>query len=204
MQLRKRGCGARLDGVGQSEHACGASIHGDQHHRPRPGLQCVDLRRQFRELHFFPAQQRGIADADPLFTHPAPGAQARIGGEFRHLARLQSTGFRRIDDGARQRMFAGRFHRRREPQHLVLAEARDRRHRLQRRLAQSERAGLVDHQGIDLLQALQRCGIADQHAGLGAASDADHHRNGRGQAESAGTGDDQYRHRRQQRMRAGR
>jgi hypothetical protein len=44
-------------------------------------------------------------------------------------------------------------------------------------------------------QALQRLGVLDQHAGLGAAADADHDRHRRGEAERAGTGDDQHRDR---------
>ena len=51
--------------------------------------------------------------------------------------------------------------------------------------------GLVDDQRVDLLHALQRFGILDQDAGLGAAADADHDRHRRGEAERAGAGDDQ-------------
>ena len=71
--------------------------------------------------------------------------------------------------------------------------AGDDRHDL--RLAFGERAGLVDHQRVDLLHALQRLGVLDQHAVLRAAADADHDRHRRGQAERAGAGDDQHAHR---------
>ena len=63
------------------------------------------------------------------------------------------------------------------------------------RLAFGERAGLVDDEGVDLLHPLQRFGVLDQHADLGAASDADHDRHRRRQTERAGTGDDQDRDR---------
>ncbi len=59
------------------------------------------------------------------------------------------------------------------------------------RLAFGQRARLVDHQRVDLFHALERFGILDQHAGLGAASDADHDRHRRGKPERAGAGDDQ-------------
>ena len=66
------------------------------------------------------------------------------------------------------------------------------------RLAFGQRAGLVDHQRVDLLHPLQRFGVLDQHAGLRAAADADHDRHRRGQAERAGAGDDQHAHGRDQ------
>ena len=66
------------------------------------------------------------------------------------------------------------------------------------RLAFGQRAGLVDDQRVDLLHALQRLGILDQHAGLRAAADADHDRHRRRQAQRAGAGDDQHAHRRDQ------
>src|SRR3954463_6337712 len=56
-----------------------------------------------------------------------------------------------------------------------------------------QRACLVDHERVDLLHALERFGVLDQHAGLGAASDADHDRHRRRQPERAGTGNDQNR-----------
>ena len=59
------------------------------------------------------------------------------------------------------------------------------------RLAFGQRAGLVDHQRVDLLHALQRFGVLDENAGLRAAPDADHDRHRRGKAERAGAGDDQ-------------
>ena len=62
------------------------------------------------------------------------------------------------------------------------------------RLAFGQRSRLVDHQRVDLFHALQRFGVLDQHAGLRAASDADHDRHRGGEAERAGAGDDQHAH----------
>ena len=50
------------------------------------------------------------------------------------------------------------------------------------------------------LEPLQRLGILDQHAGRRAFADADHDRHRRRKAERAGTGDDQHRHRGDQRI----
>ena len=81
-----------------------------------------------------------------------------------------------------------------------LVEACRRHDRGDRRPAFGQRAGLVDDQRVDLLQPLQRLGVLDQHAGLGAAADADHDRHRRGEAERAGAGDDQHGDRGDQRV----
>src|SRR5258707_1147778 len=52
-------------------------------------------------------------------------------------------------DRSRKGMFAAALHGRREPQHGVLAPPGDRFHGDDLRLALRQRAGLVDHQGID-------------------------------------------------------
>ena len=44
----------------------------------------------------------------------------------------------------------------------------------------------------DLLQALERLGVADEDAKLGAPADTHHDRHGRGQAQGAGARDDQH------------
>ena len=81
-----------------------------------------------------------------------------------------------------------------EAQHLRLVEAGqcDDRHHL--RLAFRERAGLVDHQRVHFLHALERFRVLDQHAQLRAAADADHDRHRRGKAKRARAGDDQHAH----------
>ena len=61
-----------------------------------------------------------------------------------------------------------------------------------------QRAGLVDHQRVDLLHALQRFGVLDEHAGLRAAADADHDRHRRREPERTRAGDDEHAHRRDQ------
>ena len=58
-------------------------------------------------------------------------------------------------------------------------------------LALGERAGLVEDHGLDRAEPLERLGVAEQHAVLGALSGADHDRGGRGETERARAGDDQ-------------
>ena len=92
-------------------------------------------------------------------------------------------------------MLARLLHAGRKAHDLRLVEARRRQHRRDRGLALGQRAGLVDDERIDLLHALERLGVLDQHAGFGAAPDADHDRHGRREPERARAGDDEHRDR---------
>ncbi len=57
-----------------------------------------------------------------------------------------------------------------------------------------ECAGLVEHDGINALEPLQRLRVADQDPKMRAAADADHDRHRGGEPKRTGTGDDQHRH----------
>ena len=94
-------------------------------------------------------------------------------------------------------MLAERLDRGGPAQKVVLA-ARDRLHRDDLGPALGQRAGLVDDQRVDGLEALQRLGVPDEHAEAGGAADADHDRHRRRQAERARAGDDQHSDRRDQ------
>ena len=115
------------------------------------------------------------------------------------LASAMPRSLRGINDRAGERMLARLLDARRKAQQFGLGDAfghdGD-----DFRLAFGERAGLVDHQRVDLLHALERLGVLDQHAGLRAAPDADHDRHRRRKAERARAGDDQHRDGRDQRI----
>ena len=68
-------------------------------------------------------------------------------------------------------------------------------------LALRQRSGLVDDECIDLLQRLERLGIADQHARMRTAAGSDHYGHRRGESERTGTGDDEDGDSVEQRMR---
>ena len=70
----------------------------------------------------------------------------------------------------------------------------------QRRPPLGQRPRLVDHQRVDPGEALQRLGVADEHARPRTAAGGRHDRHRRRQPERAGTGDDQHRDRRHQRI----
>ena len=59
---------------------------------------------------------------------------------------------------------------------------------------------LSTHQRVDLLHPLQRLGIPDEHAVLGALADAHHDGHRRGQAQRTRTGDDEHGHRGDERV----
>ena len=61
--------------------------------------------------------------------------------------------------------------------------------------AGGDRAGLVEHDGVDPAGALEHLRALDEDAELGAAAGADQQRGRRGQAERAGAGDDEHGHR---------
>src|SRR5437763_1073317 len=77
---------------------------------------------------------------------------------------------------ASERVFAQKLDARCEAKHLVLVEPRRGNDGDDFRLAFGERPGLVDHERVDPLHALERFGVLDQHAGPRAAADADHDR----------------------------
>ena len=68
------------------------------------------------------------------------------------------------------------------------------------RPAERERSGLVDQRAVDLGHALERRAVLDQHAALHQRACRDDLCGGHGKAERARAGDDQHRHRDQQRL----
>ena len=121
---------------------------------------------------------------------PLAGGRVEIAG--RAERNLAPFGCR--DDGGGKRVLARPLDAGREPQHRRFVEAGCRHDGGHRRSAFRQRTGLVDDQRVDLFQALQSLGILDEHAGFGAAPDADHDGHRRGEAERARAGDDQHRH----------
>ena len=79
---------------------------------------------------------------------------------------------------------------RRSPSPGRLRPANDVRHA---RLALGQRAGLVEDDRPDLVEPLERLGVAEQDAVLGALARPDHDRGRRGQPQGARAGDDQDR-----------
>ena len=98
-----------------------------------------------------------------------------------------------FDDGARQRMFAGDLEAGRKAQHLRLAKSLVPRHRGQLRLAERQRARLVDDERIDVAQHFDRLRVSEQHAHRRALASGHHDGHWRRQAEGTRTRDDEDR-----------
>ena len=158
-------------------------------------LRCAERRgvdvRVRREIWRCRARAR-LPSTMPVTPLPAGASK------FAHVASVELALGGGGDDRRGERMFAAALDAGGEAQDLRLVKAAAGDDRDHLRLAFGQRAGLVDHQRVDLFHPLQRFGILDQHAGLRAAADADHDRHRRGEPERAGAGDDQHAHRRDQ------
>ena len=126
------------------------------------------------------------------------GQRAAVEIRWRRSVRL--CRIRECDDRLRERMLGASL---RPPRSSASVRSRSplrtlrTSHDLRRALGQ--RAGLVEHDGVDRRQPLERLAALDQHAGRGAASAGDHHRGRHRQPHRARAGDDQHRDRRRQR-----
>ena len=109
-------------------------------------------------------RKAALPEDDAAAVDDAPRAFAGRRLEIPRRRRRSPFASRRRDDRAGERMLGGALDGRREPQHLVPAEAVSRDDFGHRRAALGQRAGLVDHQRVDLFEALQRFGVLDQHA----------------------------------------
>ena len=98
-------------------------------------------------------------------------------------------------DGPGDGVLGGVLDRAGQGQGLLDGGARQRHDVDQRHLAGGDRAGLVEHDGVDPPGGLQDLRALDEDAELGAPAGADQQGGGRGQAEGAGAGDDQHGHR---------
>ena len=96
------------------------------------------------------------------------------------------------DDGLAERVLRSSFGGRDEGQQFVLARSTLGADDIgDPRLALGEGAGLVEHDDADLLESLERLGVPEEHAVLGALPGTDHDRGRRREAERARAGDDQ-------------
>ena len=182
MQLFDRFPRRWLDRIGQAERARGLAVDRYIHHglagivRSLPAAWTVSR----------PTTRR----PSTMALTPCPVSDSKLLG----LRQCQASLQRARDNRRRQRMLAQLLHAGRQSQHFIIG-GRD-----QLRLALRQRSGFVHHQRVHFLQAFQRLGIADQHAGRRAAPGPHHDGHRRGQAQRARTRDDQYRNRVHQRV----
>ena len=102
-------------------------------------------------------------------------------------------------DGLGQRVLRGPFGGGHQAQQILLPEPLGRHHVGEGGRALGDGAGLVEDDGLELVRRLQGFGRADEDAALGSLAAGHHDGQRGGQAEGARAGDDQHRHRGDQR-----
>ena len=181
-----------LDRVRNGHQPGQRPVDGNEHGRLAVGLKPVQtilhrLRRN-REI----AHQRRIAKGDARAIDGTDHPLARHGFEILRLRARGVTIFGAGHDSLSQGMFGAPLQRGGQAEQMRALDAVDRLHVSQAWATLGQGAGLVDDQHVDLREALQRLGVADQHAGMGAAPRGHHDRHRRGQAQCTGAGNDQH------------
>ena len=178
LQLAHRRGGGILERVGEGDRADRAAIDGH-----------ADDSRRGQGILIGPF--RGADDAHGLSLHHGGDAHARLGRKAGGRGHRQAAGFRRGDEGAPERVFAGAFGRGGQRQQLAVGQLPDRPHGDDLRMAGSQGPGLVEEDGRNACQPLEGRGILDQHADLGAPPNARDDGDGRGEPQGARAGDDE-------------
>ena len=182
-------------GIGDAQQAERPAVHGDEHHRLPASAEFFRLRlarsasTSTRNCSIrFRASQRGFSG-----LHISRDALARDGPEVPRFRRPDAALLGAGDDGGGERVFTAALQAGGQPEQLRFIPAGGGQDGDQPRLAFGERAGLVHDERVHLREDFERLGVLDEHAGGRAAAHADHDRHRRGQAERAGTGDDEDR-----------
>ena len=180
VQRRPRG---RLDRVGDGDDPAGLAIDGHEQGRGPGTAQFVRLGRQFAHLDALVGHELGIAESHKPATDRARDALPGHRGEVGRLLGRDALLLGGSHDGGGQRVLAGPFQARGQPQQVLLSQPGGRDDGRHAGLALGQRPRLVDHQRVDLLHPLQALGRLDEHARPGALADGDHDRHRRGQAQ---------------------
>ena len=153
----------RLDRVGDTDEATEAPIDADEDDGRGGGSDGLGRRRDGTDFDASPGQEGRAAADDGRAIDRARHALALQRVEIADGRQIEPAIPRCGEDGGAQRMFAGTLDAREPAQQQVGVEPIGRLQGRDPGLALRERAGLVDHDGVDPLHALQRPGVANQH-----------------------------------------
>ncbi len=184
--------GRGLYGIGNRDEAGKLAVGAQEHDRLAlfaPRLCGLGKRRRGDTEAF---HEPRIAERRHAPANASLDALTGDGLEALDLGRLQTALLSAAQNRRRKRMLAASLQGGCKAQHLVGLEARRYLDPGQRRLAFGQRPGLVDDDGIDQSEPLERRGIAHQHAGMRAAPGGDHDGDRRGKPERAWAGDDEH------------
>ena len=105
-----------------------------------------------------------------------------------------------VDDGARQRVFGTGFQRNRHLEQGGFGSVADDNQIGNGWFSARQRAGFVEHEGVDMTSVLQRFCVFDQHTSACSRAAAHHDRGRCRETQRAGTGNHQHGNRRDQRV----
>src|SRR5262249_28102530 len=125
-------------------------------------------------VHAEVAEERSVPERDAPLAHDPEHAAPGPRFEFLHAVELEAALASFRDDGARERVFASELEARRGAEQLALGERADGLRPGDARLAERERARLVDDEGVHLFEAFERLGVLHEHARARAAAGAHH------------------------------
>ena len=149
----------------------------------RASQRCVSMPRCARKARL-PTSTR-LPSMSACTPRPLTASNAPAGRGVRPRALAPST------IAMRDRMLGKLLHARDQRQRFILRNALGDEIG-QRGTAERQRAGLVHHHRVDVAHALDRLGIAEQDARARALPHRHGHRDGRGETDGTGAGDDQH------------
>jgi len=161
VQRLERFEGGFLDRVGDAHQAGDLVADEDEHHRFALVAAGVGRFDEGTAVLAEIGEQRGVAECNGLAVDHALDALAGQRLEFLGIGQFDATRFSAGDDRLGQRMFRSSFEAGCEAQHFVFLMAGSGQHGYQLRLANGQRAGLVDDQGVHLGKAFERLGVLD-------------------------------------------
>ena len=183
----------RLDRVHRRQHAQQAALLREIQRRLAAARQRVHLLRHAGQIDVVLLHQRGVARQIPVRAQRRGDAAPEDRFKFPHLLRRDALLLCIAHDRLGERVLAVRLDRGRDAHQLLLRNKAGEQHIGHARAALSDRAGLVEHDRVDVVQLLQRLRRAEQDAVFRALARADHDGDRRGQSERAGTADHQHR-----------
>src|ERR671921_762964 len=187
--------------ISDPNEAGGLAVHRDEHRGLALPRKLLTLREEAVLRDTQPREEPTAADQD--FAAPDAGADAatRDGLERFGFDEREPPFFRASNDGLTQGVLTRSLRRGAEPQELFLADTVLSDQVGERGQSPGESARLIQYDRVELVGALEGLAALDEDAGLCTFAGADHYGGRRRKPHRARAGDDQNRHRVQERER---
>ncbi len=186
---------SRLDRIGNGKQARERSVDCQKDNRRAIAPQAIGIARKRMNCHIELGEKRRFTEPDLAVLdnseHAFSDLCVEVANRRQHDVTLTGS---HCDDGPCERMLARLFDTRGESHDFGFAETFGRKNGDDARLPLGQSSRLVEHQGVDIFQPLERFGISDENARVRATPHAHHDRHGGRKAQRAGTGDDEHAH----------